>query len=257
MITLQEYLAIDAVSFGSLKAMAKSAAHYQAYLNQPATQTAALNFGSAAHAMILQPRENLVAIMPEGIDKRTKAGKETFAEFQACSAGKIIITCEEAETINGMIQAINQTIWAKSLLSKGLAEQTFQWIDPETGLPCKSRFDRIYETLVIDYKTTVDASFDGFQRQAIKYGYHLQPAHYLAGLPPESQFVFVAQEKEPPYAVSVFNADGDFLEYGRAERNRLMKQIMECKETETYPGYPDKIQPLYLPGWVKRKDEIS
>ena len=215
--TLQEYLAIPAVSSGGLKSMAKSPAHYQAYMDQSSIQTSALNFGSAAHAMILQPDENLVAIMPDGIDKRTKAGKEAYQTFLTVSQGKIVITYDEAVTINGMIQAIDQTIWAKNILKKGMAEQTYLWADKETGLECKCRFDRIYETLVVDYKTTADASFEGFQKQAIKYGYHLQAAHYLDGLPRDSQFVFIAQEKEPPYAVSVFNADGEFLEYGRSE----------------------------------------
>lgn len=255
-MSLQEYLSIPAVSSGSLKAIAKSPAHYQTYMINPSIQTSTLNFGSAAHAMILQPNENLVAIMPDGIDKRTKAGKEAFAEFQANSDGKIIISRDEAITINGMIQAIDQTIWAKSLLSKGLSEQTYLWTDSDTGLECKCRFDRIYETLVVDYKTTADASFDGFQRQAIKYGYHIQAAHYLDGLPPDSQFVFIAQEKEPPYAISVFNSDGDFLEYGRSERKRLIQQISECHKSNYYPGYPDKIQPLYLPHWIKQKGEI-
>lgn len=250
-----EYLAIDAESSSGLKTMLRSPAHYWEWKNNPVDRrTQAMNFGSAAHAVMVEHNSDLIAVLPE-CDKRTKAGKELFAAFTAENTDKIIITQEEYETIMAMRQSILCHRWARTMLEKGLPEQSHFWNDAETGLPCKCRFDRIYETLIVDYKTTQDASPHGFQKAAMNFGYHLQAAHYTDSIP-GAQFVFIAQEKEAPYAVACYQADGEFLAYGRSERARLMSQIAECQKTNIWPGYPDEIQPLYLPGWVRKDEKV-
>jgi len=249
-----EYLTVNAESSSGLKTMLRSPAHYWEWRNNPVDmKTTAKNFGTAAHCVNVEHNSDMLAIIPE-CDRRTKAGKELFAAFQESASGKTIVTQEEYDTIMAMRQSILCHRWARTMLEKGLPEQSHFWNDAETGLPCKCRFDRIYETLIVDYKTTQDASPHGFQKAAMTFGYHLQAAHYTDSIP-GAQFVFICQEKEAPYAVACYQADGEFLAYGRSERARLMKQIAECRESGIWPGYLDGIQMLYLPAWVKGRTE--
>jgi len=148
---------------------------------------------------------------------------------------------------------------ARSLLERdGVAEASVFWTDQETGVPCRARFDWLTEndgrTLGVDYKTTTDASPRGFASSVAKFGYYQQDPFYLDFLiqagHDDPGFVFIAQEKEPPYLVGVHELRHADREMGR-ERNALARQIFrDCTEAGVWPGYSDDIQFLDLPRWV-------
>lgn len=69
----------NALSAGGIKSILKTPAHFKAAQtgNSP---TPAMIFGSAAHSYILTPQLGEVVQAPD-INRRTKAGKEEWAEF--------------------------------------------------------------------------------------------------------------------------------------------------------------------------------
>lgn len=67
--------------------------HFQYRKNHPLEQTTALLVGSAVHKMVLEPEtfDSEFVIAPD-INRRTKNGKEEYADFLKSAAGKSIIT---------------------------------------------------------------------------------------------------------------------------------------------------------------------
>ena len=75
-------------------------------------------------------------------------------------------------------------------------------------------------SLIVDLKTTMDASPDAFARTAANFNYPLQAAYYVDGLQaagiasPDAvtSFVFLVVEKTPPYGVAVYTLPEDAIE---------------------------------------------
>lgn len=141
---------------------------------------------------------------------------------------------------------------ASELLKVGKAEQSIFWVDKETGVQCKGRIDWLTnDNMILDLKSTTDASPEGFQRSISKYRYYVQAAIYtdaiseLHGFVPP--FVFGAWEKHPPYASALYYAAPEMLEAGRQEYKRLLKIYAKCLESDVWNGYSQNIEPISLP----------
>lgn len=247
----------DFVSSSQLKELAKSPAHYEASLEAPNKRTAALEFGDASHTFILQPEEFERRFVTMPLSIKTRRGKEWDA-FSFANSNKSIITAEDFETIVAMDKALSSHKTAKALinLETGIPEMSCFFKDPSTGINCRIRPDFLPGgNIIVDYKTTESATPSEFQRSCVKYGYDISAGLYcfgmeiLTGIP--HKFVFIAQEKKPPYEVAVYEASPNFLDIGRSRAIGLLELLKECRETGFYPGYPDEIQTLDLPAWAK------
>lgn len=240
-----KYDEIPAVRRSDLWELRKSPAHYLYAVTHERETTAALAFGTAAHKYILEPDDfwNCYAIAPK-VDRRTKTGKEEYAAFLEQSAGKTIITQEDLEIIKQMDEAIMQNESAIRLLKTGQHEVPIKWTDPDTGEECKCRPDCITGDYIVDYKTTTSCEGNAFEYSCRKYGYKLQAAMYTEGVfnatLESKKFAFVAQEKNPPYAVRVYFCDPGFVEEGMEMFRELIGLYHRCKETGEWPGYEDK-----------------
>ena len=97
-MTEAEYRAAPGVNKSTLWNLRRSPAHYKYFLDNPREDTAAYKFGRAVHAAILTPAayKRDFVVLPESIDRRTKAGKEEYQAFIEASAGKEILSAEDA-----------------------------------------------------------------------------------------------------------------------------------------------------------------
>jgi hypothetical protein len=246
----EEYHADPAVSASHLHQVARSGQHYWArYVDpnrQPVKPTAAMTTGSLGHCATLEPDElsKRYGIAP---DRRTRAGKEAAAEMQA--NGIEPVSESDLQHAQRMARAVHHHPMAALLLNAGKAETSIWWDDPETGLRCKCRPDWINGSTCVDLKTTTDASPRGFAKSTASFRYHVQMAHYLAcGL--FDQFIFIAVEKEAPFAVACYELDTDALTEGQRLRDRDLQRIANCRAMAAWPGYGDELQTLSLPGWA-------
>lgn len=247
----------DIVSSSQLKELSKSPAHYKAALDASSKRTAALEFGDAAHTFILQPREFERRFITMPLSIKVKRGKDWDA-FSLAHSDKSIISAEDFETIVSMDKALTAHKTAKALLNldTGIPEMSCFFKDPSTGLSCRIRPDFLPGgNIIVDYKTTENATPSEFQRSCAKYGYDIQAGFYCLGMElltgVAHKFVFIAQEKKPPYEVAVYEASPDFIDTGRTKAIRLLQLLAECRATGIYPGYPDEIQTLDMPAWAK------
>lgn len=246
--------------------MSESPEKFKWYKEHPEPATPALIFGQLFHAMALQPEtvDEEFAVAPT-VDRRTKAGKEAFAEFEKNAECKIVVTADMYQQAKEMAEALYRNGYVKKLLS-GDKEKPFFWADDLTGEECKCRADcltTVGENLIIvDLKTTENAETDAFMRSAVKYQYDLQAAMYSEGVKANTSkkplFVFVAIEKKPPYAVNILQADELFTKHGYDLYREYIGIYHDCKTTGEWYGYLGKfnqINSLGLPAYLAREVE--
>lgn len=250
---------LGVVNCGALTQLAKTPKHYRAWLaGNDQHETPALLFGRALHALVLEPdlfaRE--WARQPEFGDLRTKAGKERRDDWTSMHRGVTPVSAEDWEKLQAMRDAVMAHPIAGKLFTGGVAESTAIWTDPEHGLLCKARMDYHVAArgLVIDLKSTEDASESGFARSVATYRYHVQHAHYASAFQSLGHelraFLFVAVEKTAPYAVNVHCIDADAEARGMELRDRDMAKLNQCLQTDSWPAYEPKIHTLSLPRWA-------
>lgn len=250
-----DYFAAPGVNKSSLWELTRSPAHYRWALEHPRADTAALLLGRALHAAILTPTafRRDFAVLPEDLDRRTKAGRAAWDVFVTENRGKTILTHDDAETVKSIAQAVKSNPQARELLKGTRREVALFWTDAESGLPCKAKLDAVRRGLILDLKTTTDASLKAFTRDVVSRGYDVQAAHYLDGhrarYGEEADFFFIAVEKTPPFAVAVYRLDEGFVEYGERRRRELLDKLAECRENDFWPGYGE--DELILPGYLE------
>lgn len=253
-MTEEEYRAAPGVNKSTLWWIRKSPAHYRYYLTNPQQETPALKMGRAIHAAILQPKafEKGYVASP-GFDRRTKEGKAAYDAFMIEAAGREVLSAEEMEQCQAIKKAVTGCESARQLLEGCETEKPFFWHDDESGILCKCRVDAIRPGVLVDLKTCADASTEAFTRDAIKYGYDVQAAHYVHGVKASSgtapAFYFIAVEKAPPYAVNVIKASDGFLDRGMMQRFDLLARLKECQEADSWPDYGES--DLILPAWAE------
>ncbi len=244
-----------AVSKSQLDLVHKSGRHFWARYVDPnrvkVAPTPAMELGSGFHAMVLEPDvyENDFVVAPK-IDKRTTAGKAEWKAWQASAKGKTLLTDEQVDLLRLMTESVMSHPAASAILRlEGEAEQTYMWTDDATGQECKCRPDWHVDGMVVDLKTTIDASPEGFAKSVNNFRYHVQSNWYLRGTPDASQFVFIAVEKTPPFAVAVYVASPEMVAAGGRAADQDLARLAECRRENNWPSYSDQIETLNLPRW--------
>lgn len=248
----------DCIGSSFIKDTAKqSPAHAHEKIVNPPDPTPAMTFGSAFHSTALDFVHE-VGIMPE-INRRTKAGKEEYAHTMELYKGRYIVSGEEHHHIVEMVDSLEHHPIAKNLMKFKDREVTGIWKDFEVGCWCKLRPDLKSddERIIVDLKSTIDASTDRFTRDIFKFGYHVSAAWYTHGAKMitgnDYKFIIVAVEKTPPYGVNCFhmadeltNRDGP----GWKVIGDTLPWIARCVKHDTWPSYPVTLNRPDVPGWV-------
>lgn len=244
-----------------LDIVARSPAHYWARYLDPnrvrKADTPALIFGSLLHAAILEPHTlpEKYAIVPSDMNKH----KKEWGDFKAAHTHKIIVDADDMQAALAMRAAAMRHPQASALLtSSGDCEKAIFATDPETGALLKIKPDRFnHNGIMLDVKTTEDARADAFAKSVHKYRYHVQDAFYTdvarwAGHDVKA-FVFIAIEKEPPYAVAVWWLDEEARERGRSLYRDSLNTYAKCLATNDWHAYQQQDDTdiiLTLPKWA-------
>jgi hypothetical protein len=265
------YHAHPAVSKSHLDLVAKSPLHYWSRYLDPnrvvPEPTPAMAIGSAVHTHVLEldQWDAQYVVAPAGIDRRTKVGKAEWDVFQTAIGTRTVISREDADLVMRIGRSVLSHPAAAYLLSlPGKAETTHMWTDEATGLACKCRPDWLTNDgrLIVDLKTTEDASPAGFRKSIGAFRYHVQASWYLDGVQAATgtrpdEFLFVCVEKKPPYAVAVYAAAPVIVTIGAETAARDLDVLATCKQAGAWPGYSDQIEPISLPGWMMPRPDGS
>lgn len=222
-------------------------------------QTPSMLLGSATHCAVFEPEQfaNRYAVLPK-IDRRTNAGKAAWEEFSAeCQAKKLTaITTDQYDATQRMAEAVYSHPMVSQLLALGgPSEYRIDFTDPRTGAAGKMKADRITPSgIILDLKTTADASPEGFAKSCANYRYHVQDAWYSDGFAAATNvqaqaFIFIAVEAESGI-VKPYTLDADSRALGREQYQADLDLYLECLRTNTWPAYGDDISELRLPSWA-------
>jgi len=248
------YDAHAALNFSGAKELLKSGLHYQAYLARDQEPTKALRIGSATHKLALEGPDAFdaaYAVAPE-CDRRTSAGKAEWATFVAENAGKDVLTSEEAALVADMAHAARARLDALGL--KVVATEQHLAAD-YCGTPIKAAIDLVAENaagdiVLVDLKTTEDASPKGFLTSVRSYRYALQAYWYRTvyarhvGAPTPPPFLFLAVEKQAPWATAVYSVGPNLSAWAIADFEEAVKKYEACRTLDVWPGYADEPQVL-------------
>ncbi|EAA8370190.1 exodeoxyribonuclease VIII [Salmonella enterica] len=221
-------------------------------------KTKSLDTGTAFHCRVLEPEEfsKRFIIAPE-FNRRTSAGKEeekTFLE-ECARTGRTVLTAEEGRKIELMYQSVMALPLGQWLVeSAGYAESSVYWEDPETGILCRCRPDKIIPEFhwIMDVKTTAD--IQRFRTAYYDYRYHVQDAFYSDGYRAQfgeiPTFVFLVASTTAEcgrYPVEIFMMGEDAKLAGQREYRRNLQTLAECLNNDEWPA----IKTLSLPRWAK------
>ncbi len=222
--------------------------------------TSAMDLGNLIHTMVLESHkfDEEFVIRPD-LDRRTNAGKFAYNQFTSTLAGRTPIVAEQLAQATCIKQAVEDNEIASSLLADCLIEKSIYFTHVNTGIQCKVRPDAWSGSIVIDLKTTQDASYRNFQSSAFKYGYFLQAGMIYRALQSldiqMEKFVILAVEKDTPYATALYVLDDEAIDFGCNQFDTLMQTYAQCLELDKWPGYG--IQSLSVPGYAKFEIETE
>jgi len=245
-MTGDEYRGEEGISRSQLAILLNKTPYHFFHREDHDNDTPSLLFGRAAHKIILEPDtfEEEFMVAPE-VDRRTKEGREIWNDFIDENQGADVLTVADYDKLVDMANAFRDNSEAMSLIDGGQMETSWFWTDEETGEVCKVRPDCLSVKngvhYIIDYKTT-DSCEDGhFERSVKKYNYKLQAGMYREGMFQNTfedyVFVFIAQEKNYPYAVRVYYCTDEFCNEGYDQFRYALNLYHDCKVSGKWPGY--------------------
>lgn len=261
-MTNAEYHSRPELSCSQLKTLLKNPYEYIMGIKPESTKN--MDFGSCVHKLILEPQDfdKEFAISPK-FDLRKTADKEAKQAFETLNIGKTLMSKDDYQNAQQCAEIALQI--AGKFFKDGVAENSyFSEID---GIKVKCRPDYYIENLglVVDVKTTQDASPDGFTRSIANFGYHIQAAFYSDVLQslgkPVNKFLFVAIETKEPFMVGLFTLDDVGMDFGRNEYKRAFDIYRRIDEFNA-PVYKDTadgtiVQTLSLPNYLFYKKGAS
>lgn len=212
--------------------------------------------GHAAHAEVLRTGMETVEVK----EKDWRSARAQAARTQAYEDGKVPLLTAGVEMVRGMGEVVRADPAASALLSGGRPEVSAYTEDAASWTRLRARPDYLIErwpgvVSVCDYKTTADASPRGFASSAAKYGYWIQEAVYrrvLRGLDIEvDRFTFLAQEKEPPYLLSMHVNDPEDVALGDRLIDFGIEIYTDCTASGVWPGYGNNVHFMRLPAWAR------
>ena len=267
-ISNEDYHRGPGISKSGLDLIDQSPRHYIEVKKHPKPTTKAMTIGSALHCLVLEPDE-FDKLYVRDPNPGSQSAKAKEARLQLAEDGLTVISTKPGEsthwspgdwdTIHRMRDAVMTHPFASVLLDpdQGEAEQSVYWIDEETGKLCKCRPDFFNDAhkLMVDLKSTDDASYTGFGKSVAKWRYHVQHPFYVDGWRAAGRrvrsFVFVAVEKQPPYGVGVYQLDPKVVHIGRSMylKNLHTYAKYHGKDFDEWPSYPPEIRDLEIPSW--------
>ena len=242
----EEYNKIDAIRSHDLTSIIKDPYTWK-YETKPDSEASFFVEGRLQHCLFLEPHvfadEFVVA---PNIDRRTKVGKEEYAEFIENVGNRTVVNQAMVDECQARVEVLD------ALRPKEGDRTELTIVFDYYGHKCKSRLDMVSNNTIIDLKTCRSASPRSFIQSVRSYGYYQQGAFYLtagqcAGLDVD-KFQFLAIQKAQPYPYVVYELTPESIAYGSAQNQQAIDLMMHCKEHDIYTPYNlhNKIVPIEL-----------
>lgn len=274
-MSFEDYEKVPYINWHLLEPFRVSSMFGRNAMLRPKDATKSMVAGAAFHTAVLEPEkfDSTYATMPmfDG-HHNSNAYKEKKQAWLEHHSESVNLTGDELAVLRAQQRAVREHPTVRAILeAKGKNEISIFWKDPEYGVMCKGRIDRLCRVpaqvldpnavgdviCMTDFKTTVKPY--EFDREVAKYGYHAQIASYESGLqtvqPGEVLPLIIAIPSVPPFDDVVVYTCADAVDNGRKLYRRLLRQYLECKATNRWPGIcPVGTIPVILPKYSREPD---
>ena len=226
-------------------------------MNNPKPSSPALVIGSGFHTATLEPEklDDEFAVKPSEIDgqgPRTKHYKESFELMQKSEPDKQWLAPADYDLILEMAgSALENPVLRHYMADINKIVEGTGYFEME-GAKCKVRPDLYIPGagVVIDLKSTQDASNRGFTKSVRQFGYLFQACWYMHALrllgEKPKQFVFIAVEKTAPYATAAYTIKESDINKQFSNMERACQLWASCQSSGIWPGYSDMVETLDL-----------
>lgn len=231
----------------SSTAIKKALVSYATYTQRDHVDSAALAFGRAFHAALVEPglyAEQYVA-MPEfaGIGSQALRG-----EWLEANTGRFVVSRNDQWSINHMVASVkDHEEYGKYGDFQAEIMAIAQCPDTAFQIKCKADF---FGSAIVDFKTTSSGLSPGeVLRDMVKWRYHVSAAFYqdiVALLTGERlPFITVPVAKKPPYECEFYQLSDEILAEGRKLYKAGLRRIAAWAKP-TYRSASDKrLRTLY------------
>lgn len=220
------------------------------------------NIGTAYHKRFLEGADafNASYALAPICDKRTKEGKQIYADWLLINEGKEPIKHDLMDFLGAA-----ESVLPEDIFNGGSPEVSILWTDQDTGVPMKARLDYKTTQKVRDLKTFSNSGGRDIDRlicgHIVSFGYYIQAAVYneahMVGFNEQAdiEFVFLQTGDAPVYRVVPFSRDLMLFQKGKDDMRRGINMFHKYytkystdmwKDDTTSIALTDESFPLYI-----------
>jgi exodeoxyribonuclease VIII len=172
---------------------------------------------------------------------------------------KEVLSWEEWQLVQALVLRLRTDARVRTMFDTTKHQVSMVWEDAVSGLLCKGRLDMVAPgRYLADLKTCEGgkAAPALWPAHAWKWGYAIQAAFYhdgwLALTGEDLPWLWVAEEKDAPHLIAVYQAEPAWIIRGRDAYRRALRTYTECLASGEWPGYDDGGDPVICspPTWL-------
>ena len=188
---------------------------------------------------------------------------------QALVEGKELVSAADYDKVVAMREVLCNIPAYNAIVNSETAQKELSIFGEILGVGVKIRIDHVDVVdgvvKITDFKTTSDASPEGFGKSAFSHGYlakmALQRDLFVKAFNEKRKVIvgLLAQEKVEPYLPMLYTLTDEQLRIGRLQYMEALATYKKCKELDIWPGYSNGVteQELLVPEWaIKQYKEI-
>lgn len=249
----QQYRASPELSQSELKILLNSSSlHFARRKEIEHSETPTLKFGRAVHKILLEGKAEFFKCFEKKLKANTQEGKAQ-AERNVTT-----LTDDAFDDVIKLCDEITKYGVLEQYMTGNFVVETPIFFEFD-GVQCKALPDLVNHDLkvIIDIKTTDDASESFVSKSIPKFGYHQQAAFYQEAVRQKTgevyDFIITAIEKETPFAYAQYQLDDLFLDLGLSDMSRAIMMYKNMKEVgySSYNGGNLKV--VSPPYWLIRE----
>lgn len=215
--------------------------------SMPFDTTAGMLFGTACHAAFLEGQE-CHPIPPEVLTSNGQRRGKAWEEYKANASPLDCLSGKEMSAIGGIRHSIqSQPKIANLLWGQGFSEFGIEAEHQETGLPVKSRLDKIRvqkdSRILCDLKiTSIDPDDErAVSKHVLAMGYHRALAFYadmmtaLFGDDPAGIILVIARATQP-FTARMWSPNANDIDLGRRLNRLALRDLANRLESNLWSG---------------------
>lgn len=261
-VSIEDYHADkEYISASSIKEAKKSMRCFHHYRNNTQERKDHFDMGNAFELALLdyfngtEDFVHKVAVFDESKkpqpdkDYRTKENSEWKSNFFETNKNKYIISTQDNENIKAMISNCELDSTVCALLKNTDYQTSLYWTDEKTGVKIKTRPDvmKVNRPVIVDVKTTKDASPKMFAKDCANYDYPTQAIIQIRGaietglFTQVDKYYWIVVENNAPFDVVIYEFNKEYWEMCDTSLDYTLNKI----KNNEIKGYSERADNKY------------